>query len=497
MIEQHHRAESVTPLRAVDMPLEQPVDVRRYVNALRRSWLLIVATVATLTAVVLVLSLALPKTYSARATILLDENPGITAAADAERQLATIQTLLTTRDVLARAARRLPGETADTLGPKVHASVDPNANIVRISASAGSPRAAARIANAVAKAFLTRQQSLELRRLEAARARLVNALARLRGTPAAKPEIALIRERISEIGVSEASAGSDLQLADAARPPTAADSPQPFRNAIFAFAAGIFIAVLAALGRARLAPRVAGSRELERLSGRPILSVLPQPRRHGSSSAADTATREAFQSLAAVVDAHLPSRQQQIVLVTSIVTDAAAPSVTAGLARALAQAGETTLVVDADLRRPALEQLLGMEPAPGLSEILAAAHRGDAEAASGMIADPPASASARRAGGSLAVLGAGEGTHSSFVSADALEVFFDELRRSAFTYVVIQAPPVLRAAESQLWVSRVDAVVVVSHPEELVPGQVVEAHERLTRAGAQVLGHVAVGDEPA
>ena len=51
---------------------------------------------------------------------------------------------------------------------------------------------------------------------------------------------------------------------------------------------------------------------------------------------------------------------------------------TAGLSRALAQAGETALVIDADLRRPALEQLFGMEPAPGLAELLAAARQGDA-----------------------------------------------------------------------------------------------------------------------
>src|SRR5205823_6412073 len=129
MIEQQSIPESVSPLRALEPPPEQPVDVRKYANALRRSRLLIAAIVATLTGLVLALSLALPKTYTAKATVLLDEGPGVTASADAERQLATIQTLLTTRGVLAAAARNLPGETADTLAGKVHAAVDPAANI--------------------------------------------------------------------------------------------------------------------------------------------------------------------------------------------------------------------------------------------------------------------------------------------------------------------------------------------------------------------------------
>src|SRR5207248_3332317 len=114
MIEHRPAAESVPVLRALEPPPEQPVDIRKYASALRRSRLLIAAIVVTLTGLVLALSLILPKTYSAKATILLDESPEITASADAERRLATIQTLLTTRGVLATAARRLPGEPADT-----------------------------------------------------------------------------------------------------------------------------------------------------------------------------------------------------------------------------------------------------------------------------------------------------------------------------------------------------------------------------------------------
>ena len=218
MIENRQIAERATRLRTVELPPEQPVDVRRYLNALRSARLLIAAIVVTLTGGVLGLSLALPKTYTATATVLLDESPEITASADAERQLATIQTLLTTRDVLTRAARGLPGESPETLASKFEASVDPKANIIRIRASTRSPNGAARIANAVATAFLSRRRSFELRHLEAARARLLEAMARLRGSPGSRSEITLIRERLSELSVSAANAGSELQLADAARP---------------------------------------------------------------------------------------------------------------------------------------------------------------------------------------------------------------------------------------------------------------------------------------
>ena len=492
MIENRQIAERATRLRTVELPPEQPVDVRRYLNALRSARLLIAAIVVTLTGGVLGLSLALPKTYTATATVLLDESPEITASADAERQLATIQTLLTTRDVLTRAARGLPGESPETLASKFEASVDPKANIIRIRASTRSPNGAARIANAVATAFLSRRRSFELRHLEAARARLLEAMARLRGSPGSRSEITLIRERLSELSVSAANAGSELQLADAARPPTAAESPRPFQNAIFAFVAALFIAVLAALGRERIAPRIGGARELERLTGLPVLAEIPQANRRGVAGGASPPEREACDALAAAVSTQLASRRQHILLVTSASADEGKGNVTAGLGRALAQAGEATLVVDADLRRPALERLFGMEPAPGLAEILAAARRGDADAFADMIMEPPASASGRGVG-SLAVLGTGEASSTAVVSGDALEVFFSALSRSAFTYVVLDGPSLLGPVDCRLWVQHVEAVLVACRPERLSPGDALETRERLERFGAYILGHVAVG----
>jgi capsular polysaccharide biosynthesis protein/MinD-like ATPase involved in chromosome partitioning or flagellar assembly len=491
MIEQRRVNEPVPRLRAIEPPQEQPVEVRRYVNALRGSWLMIAAIVIPLTAVVLGLSLSLPKTYSATATMLLDESPDITASADAARQLATIQTLLTTKNVLQRAARELPGESAQTLAGKVSATVDPNANIIRIHASAEGPRAASRIANAVASVFMTRQRSFELRRIEAARARLLEALARLRGTPGSRAERVLIRERLSELSVNEANAGSELQLADAARPSATPVSPRPLRNAAFALVAALFIAVIAALGRERIAPRISGPRELAQVTGLPILTQVPQAtrRRLGGASPVE---RESYESLAAVVRSQLPTRRQHTILVTSGFGDEGKEGVAAGLGLALARAGERTLLVDADLRRPTLERLLGMEPALGLAEILTSAQRGDEDAAADVIMEPPASAS-RRESGSLSVLGTGEASAGVVASGDALGVLFRELSKSAFTYVVIAGPPLLGPSDCRVWVQRVEAVLVASRPERLAPTEAVEIRERLDSIGANALGHVVMG----
>src|ERR671915_1152847 len=119
---------------------DQPVDVPRFLAAVRRAWWLIALIVVPFTGVVLVLSLVLPKTYDATARLVVQSETGPLAGGDNEsmtRRLATIRTLLTSRDVLTRAADQLPRETADTLEDKVSASVDEVASIVDVSASDG------------------------------------------------------------------------------------------------------------------------------------------------------------------------------------------------------------------------------------------------------------------------------------------------------------------------------------------------------------------------
>jgi capsular polysaccharide biosynthesis protein len=496
MAERWEAGPPVTRLQPREPAAEQPIDVRRYANALRRSGLLIAFIVTGFSALVLTLSLALPKTYSATSRILLDQPPGFSeSATDVERRLATIRTLLTTRDVLARAARRIEGESTNTLDDKVSASVDAKANIINVQATDASASGAAEIANDVAAAFLTKQRTAEQRRLARTSASLRQAIVRLRGTRGARSEIAAIRERLSELSVSQASAGSELQLAEAARPRTTPDSPRPVRNTIFAFFAGLFIAVLVAIGRERIAPRVGGPRELSELSGLPVLTQITQPRnrRFGRDGRVGVGKREAYQTLSALIGLQLEPARQHTLLVTSALADEGKAEVTAGLGRAFALAGEKALIVRADMRRQSGSDAAGAE-VPGLAEILSAPSNQQRQAAADMLADPKDSVSTSDGTGSLAVLGTGNtpANPARLVSGDALDVFFKQLARSDYAYVLIEGPPLLGLADCRFWAQRVDGTLLVSRPELLEPNDVIEVREVLESLDAKALGHVVV-----
>ena len=480
---------------------DRPVDVSRYLGALRRGAWLIALIVVPLTLTVLVVSLALPKSYRATAKIVKADAGGVFGSGDVEsvkRRLATLQTLLTTPEVLDRAARRLPDESAETLEGKVESSVDGNSNIINVVGSDGDPRGAAAIANAVATAFLSIRRNEEQQQDDRARAKLLEALDQARGRPNSALEVRAIQQRLSELTVSAASAGQELQLAQPARPPATASSPRPVQNTIFAFFAAMFIAILAALARDQLAPRVGGTRELSRLTGLPSLGAVPAPRRSQGDAPklpAGEADDEAYDELRAALEYRLPADSQHVLLVTSALPGEGKSTVTAGLGRALAQAGHRTLLVSANLRRPTLDQLFGFGDVPGLTNLLNAFQQNGQTSAGALIERAVRPVPEALGPEELHVLPSGSAsTHTvRLLSTGALITFFDQLGHTDYDYILVDGPPLLDLIDGHLLAQWVDGMLVVSSLDRLTPQAAVELHDLLEQVDAKALGMVVVG----
>jgi capsular exopolysaccharide synthesis family protein len=488
------RTNGLPSYAASALPPDQPVETGRYLDALRRSKLLIALIVLPLTAAVLIGSLLLPKTYRATAKIVVGgaSDPLSGDVASMERRLATFDVLMTTRGTLRRAARRIPGETAATLERKVSSSVDPRANIINISATDGRSRRAARIANSVVRTFLNGQHRAAQGRLVRARRTLRNALAALEGRRGeqAAAERADIRARLNDLNVSAAGSGTELALAEAATAPEAPFAPRPVRNAVFGFFAAAFIATLIVLARAQLKPRVSGSRELSRLLELPVLTEVPYVRR-GFAHRPQTLSAveyEAYQTLQAGIRRQLPATNQRTVLVTSALHGEGKTEVTAALGLVLSQAGQRTWLVSADMRWPKLHELFDVEQTPGLSEVLIGAQNGGSQGIFQLSA-------ARTGSGRLHVLASGRTPPdpAQLLASDALDGFFEEVRQSEYDYVLLDGPPLLGLVDSQVLAQRVDGVLLVCRPDRQTPETAVATRELLDRLDVEPLGVVIVG----
>jgi Mrp family chromosome partitioning ATPase/capsular polysaccharide biosynthesis protein len=483
--------------RSSDSFAEQRIEVGRYVETLRWTWpfIVLVALVATTSA--FVTSTLTPKKYRATARVVIDDPLASSDESGMERRLATVQQLLTTRRVLEEAAKDVGGVSVAELKGSVRSGVDPDANIINVVATAGSPEAAAEIGNAVANSFIVEQVDVERERLARARVALLEELDQVAGVPERAAEAQAIRDRLSAIAVAEASVGTELALAEAAEPPSAPASPRPFRNSLLALFASVFLASLVVLGREQLRPRLSGPRELARVTNLPILVGIPRIGGfRGRRSVVRGMEREGYQSLQTMIAFQLPPTSVRTILLTGALHEEGKTRAAVGLARSLARTAHKTLLVSADMRWPTLHKAFDLPLAPGLAEVLSMPDqdvKAALESALAAVHAKPTRAYPER--GLLEVLPSGEppAEPAKLLGSPAMLRLFSAAGELGFQYVVIDAPPMIGLADSQILAQRVDGVLVVARIDRLDVDTALDLRETFDRLGVEPLGIVAVG----
>jgi len=490
--------------RSADLGRDEGIDSRRYVAALRRSVPMMLGIVAVLTVAVAVISFTLAKTYKAESQIIVTPaNASSLVSSDAaseQRELATIQTLITSPSVLTAVGQTVHRTRQDLQG-RVTSTLDPNANIITITATDGTAQSAADIANAVAKAFLASQAATEKASLTRATDELqrqINEIANSADANSASGQAQqrALRDRLAELAVQSTNAGTNLQLARAADPPAAADSPRPLRNTILAFFVAIFIAVIAALARDQLRPGVTDQRELADVLGLPVLATIPErPGRLGRRRAPMLARveQESYRLLSASIRMELRSDHEHVVLTTSALHAEGKTSVTLQLGRQLTEAGRRVLIVSGDLRWPRMDSELGLAKHPGLSDLLSSAERGevlDARAASEHIVG--------RANGGSDVMPAGTilgDRGARLLSGDRLVALFAAVTDLGYEFVLVDAPPLLGISDAQLLAAHCDEILVVTRLRGQTLDTMMDLRSTLERLPIKPIGVVAIGGQ--
>jgi capsular exopolysaccharide synthesis family protein len=480
---------------------EEPIEVRRYLEALRRGLPLIAGITVVLAASVYLVSTSLPNRYKATTTIVQRTTAVIDSSDSVDsitRDLNTIDALLTTDDVLGAAAKKVPGETTDTLRDKVSSSVDPNANLIYVTAKDESAPRSAQISNAVASTFVTEQAAIQRRQYERARADLQDELARMQSSGDAGTQETAIRDRISQLGISIATAGADLQVAQRADAPRDPDTPRPLRNTALGIILGLFIGVLVALARDQLVPRVSGSRELSRLLELPVLVSIPYTRGNKRGRKARVLSGieyETYQTLATSIRFSLtPADGPHVVLVSSALHAEGKSTVTMRLGRALAQAGHRTLLISADMRWPTLHSLVNVPIGPGMADLLETLSKGTGPDARAYVTNQISRVGGQRRG-ELDILPSGKKPDdpSELLAGTALDIVMDAVLELDYTYILVDAPPLLGIADTQALARRASTILYVARLDRVTLENVVDARDVLDRIDRPMVGMVVIG----
>lgn len=176
---------------------------------------------------------------------------------------------------------------------------------------------------------------------------------------------------------------------------------------------------------------------------------------------------------------------RRCVMITSASGGEGKTTLAAQLAGRCANAGLSTVLIDADLRRPALSELLEVPQGQGLAEVLA-----------GEITPEEAMIVIRNAGGfHLLPAGGGKYDPSRLLQGDRLGQLIARLRE-AFDMVLVDVPPILPVPDALLIGRWADgAVMAVRHDTSRLP-LVERAQRRLAGLGIPILGAVVNGCRP-
>jgi len=283
--------------------------------------------------------------------------------------------------------------------------------------------------------------------------------------------------------------GSDLQSLvrleplDDATLPTSPFTPSYPKNLLVGGFVGILLGYLAAFVRMNLDRKLRSMDEVEELIETPVLAILPDVKdldrrqTEGIDRSHRGPAAEAFRQLRTnfrFVDVDNPIRT---VVITSANEGEGKSTVAANLARVLANAGQDTILVDADLRRPVVAGVYGVDSQIGLAQVLV----GD------VTADEALQESSIE---HLKVMSAGRVPHnpSELLGSHRMQQLLQELSRDHL--VVLDAPPLLPVTDAALLAGIADGAIVVFAIGQTYKEQAKLAKRRLTQTGGRMLGVV-------
>ena len=326
------------------------MELRDYLRILRKGWLLILAITVVAIGAAAAYSFIKTPEYSATAKVVVSVQGGNDNVSDlvqgntfTQNRVKTYAELATTPIVLNPVIDQLDLDmTVTELAAAITATAPLDTSLIQIDAASIDPALAADIANAT---------SLSL------------------------------ADRVDEIEAPDSTTGASpvkiTQVTDALVPlaPVSPNIPLNIAlGALIGLALGVGIAVL----RETLDTRIRNEHDVNAISETPIvggiafdakaserpLIVQADPRSIRAESF--RALRTNFQFLGAGTGG---DRRSTFVFTSSVQAEGKTTTV-ANLAIALSDAGRSVVVVDADLRRPRLADMLGLEGAVGLSDLL-------------------------------------------------------------------------------------------------------------------------------
>jgi polysaccharide biosynthesis transport protein len=354
------------PAHETSTSVEVPGLVRVLKVLRERWWLVLLCPIIALAAAVVYVERQ-PKQYTAVAKLQFSNNSlpsqvaGVSGSqsVDPEGEKATNVELVTTPPVAELVVKSLKLKmTSGELLEQVSASNPQNDYIVDISVTDSDPGQAATIANAFARQYVVYSEAQNINQLVKGEQLITRKIEQLPSTDTV--DRANLLGLYQKLLLLQSVQSGNAQVVSTASIPGSPSSPKKKSTAIIALVLGLLLGIGLAFVLDLIDRRVKSWEEFEELYGIPALASIPQlPRRPRTARDLEIAL-EPFRILNNGLSLLPHTGSINTVVVTSAIAGEGKTSVALGLARAAAYSEREVILVEADLRRPSLEQRLDL-----------------------------------------------------------------------------------------------------------------------------------------
>lgn len=261
---------------------------------------------------------------------------------------------------------------------------------------------------------------------------------------------------------------------------------------------GLMLSVIVLILLYLLQDKVRSSNELSQLFELPLLGIIPKNKaqekvrrqqrggRHEQTmeiiaSPLSTMT-ETYRMLRSHLEEVMSENDAKVIAVTSSIPGEGKSTTSISLAISFAQLGKKVLLIDADLRKPAVHHYLNLDRTPGLSDIL------QENTVSGHVFNNVELPS----GHNLYVMTSGAPCD---FPTETLEINLMrelmEMVRSEFDFIIIDTPPLLAVTDAQVIARQADGLLLVSDINAVKKSELQEVNRILETSFKNVYGLVA------
>jgi capsular exopolysaccharide synthesis family protein len=292
-------------------------------------------------------------------------------------------------------------------------------------------------------------------------------------------------QRANEMAVASGVKAASIEVVDPAPVPRRPVRPDTTRTLFI----GLLLSAVLGIGMAFIweafDTRIQTAADLKAALGLPFLGMLPYvtPRALKGKSLVLTqgvpaAYAEACRSLRTNVLASAGSTGGRSLLVTSASPGDGKSMVATNLALVLGRSGSRVLIIDADLRRPMLHQLLNHAQQPGLADVLTGACK-------------PSEAIVPTRSSNVWLLPSGSSVPnpSEQLGSSRFRAFVAKLGES-FDWVIIDSPPIMAVTDPAVIAQLTSGVLFVVNARHTSRQVAQNALDRLETAGASFAGAV-------